>query len=709
MAESRVTFCRICEAACGLVAEVEGDRLVRLRPDPEHVSSRGYACVKGVRYAELHDSPDRLRAPLRRDDDTRAPLPWATAYAEIGAKLRSLRATHGPDSVALFIGNPSAFSLPHSLALYGLARGLKTRNIYSSGSQDCNNKFLVSWRMYGSPAIQPVPDLARTGCLIALGTNPAVSHASFLHLPRPIAALREIEARGGAVWLVNPRRTETARALGKHVFIRPGTDVFLVLGLLHALIARGGVDDEALARHTRGFAAVAALAGAYPPARVEALTGVPAATVQAMADDHLAATRDGRGAALYCSTGVNQGGHGTLAYWLINVINAATGNLDRAGGVVVPRGIVDLPRIMRRIGLGIRRDRSSTGDFPAIMDTFPAAILPTEIERGAIRALIVSAGNPLLSCPDERGMRAALAKLELLVCVDLFRNETGNLAHYLLPARSFLERPDVPLSCHGFSPEPYVQYTDPVVPSALPGEWAIFDQLARAAGARLFGTRATAAIRLAQKAGMDSDAAVLSAVLAAGGLTRGRLRRRPHGLERPYTPGDFLGRRVMTPDRKVDLAPAEFTEAAGRELAAAIAEEEAAVGRLRLISRRERHGHNSWMHNAPSLVRDDKDTNHLDMHPDDAAARGLVDGARARVSSAVGEVELPVRITDALMPGTVAAPHGWGHAEADGLQVAQRTRGVNVNRLAPAGLGDLEPLTGMARLNGVLVDVEPSS
>ncbi len=723
------SFCRICEAACGIRVEVEGRRVQAISPDPNHVSSKGYSCIKGIRYADVHNSPDRLQAPMRRCADRWHAVTWPQAIRDIGERVRSIVARHGRDAVGLYIGNPAAFSLPHSLALYGFIRGIGSRNLYSSGSQDCNNKLFVARLMYGAPAIQPVPDIGHTGCLICIGSNPAVSHASFIHLPRPIAQLRAIEQRGGSVWLVNPRRTETARVLGNHVFIRPGADVFFLLSFLHRIQQLGAVDQAAVTRSTSGWDTIQNLASTWPAARTAKVTGIPEQTVHAMVDAYVEATRAGRGAALYCSTGVNQGAHGTLAFWLLNVINAVTGNLDRQGGSVFPPGLVDLPRMMRRMGIGQSQARSRIGDFPAIMDTFPAGILADEIETpgpGQVRAMFVSAGNPLLSCPDEAHLRRAFQNLDLLVCVDMFRNETGNLADYLLPATSFLERPDLPLSVHGFATEPFAQYTEPVVAplGQARDEWWIYRQLARACEVPFFGLRSMeAALRAGELCGRvpglaklvprDAGGLLQTVVRLSRHVSMNKLRHNPSGVRLDLPTTGQLVKRLLTPSNHVELAPQVLTANIYPELERGFAEL-AQRTHLQLISRRDRHGHNSWLHNIEAMHPRGRTHNHLLIHPNDAAERGLQSGEKARLQSPGGHtIDVPIRCTEDMMPGTVALPHGWGHQHADGLQIAKRSPGANVNRLARGGADNLERHTGMVKLNGIAVELsrapEPSS
>ncbi len=721
MAETIPTFCRICEATCGLLADVDGERVVALRPDPDHPISQGYACVKGPRYLELHESPDRVRTPLKRVAGAFVPISWETAFEEIGGRLARLREEFGPHAIGTYLGNPSAFSTTHPLFQLAFVRGLGTRNAYVSASQDCSNKFKGAELLFGSPMLQPIPDLDRAHTAILIGTNPAVSQMSFVHAPRPVARLKAIEARGGHVFHVNPRRTETAKMVGEQVFIRPATDVFFLLSLVHVLFERG-LPRRADARHLDGLDALRALVRPYPPSRTEALTGIPRAQFAAMVD----ALTSGSPGFVYCSTGVNQARHGTLSYALVMAANALTGNLDRAGGMLVPRGALPLPELGKWFGIGTRKERSRVGRYDSILENLPAAILPDEIltpGEGQIRALIVSAGNPVLSCANESRMREALSSLELLVTIDLFRNETGELADYVLPGLSFLERSDLPLRALGFAPTPYVQYTPAV--TAPDGEqrpeWWIYSRLASAAGISLMEIPALQAFmdgmewlrtRGGPLSSLAFDADWVHAMLVApqlpGGLARLRKGEARRGVRLPSLGGGtFLGKRVMTKNRKVQLAPPALLDATrtlDAEFDAMLAERDT----LKLISKREKRSHNSWMHNVESLVRGPKGRNRVYLNPLDAERLGLVEGATARVEGAGEAIELAVSISDALMPGAVAIPHGWGHGSARGLRVAQATSGANPNRLAPDGPAAIERLSGMTQLTGLPISIAPA-
>lgn len=721
MTSTHFTFCRVCEAACGLKVTTRDNRILSVEPDDEHVVTAGFVCSKGIRFKDVHDSPDRLKTPMKRTGDTWEAIGWSQALQEIGARVKQIRQQHGANSIGLYMGNPAAFSLTHPVFCQAFLWGLDSEHFYSAGSQDCNNKFAVTQRVYGSPALQPIPDFDHVDCFIIVGSNPAVSHMSFLSVTRPIERLKAIEEKGGKVYFVNPRKTESARRVGEQVFIRPGTDVFFLLAFLHELVASGGIRHDAIDRHMKNWPAVAQLARAWSPERTERVTGIDAAQLRTM----VARYRTANGAALYCSTGVNQGPHSTLAYWILNVINAVSGNLDRRGGMLVARGLVDAPRLAKLTGIGERRTRSRIGQFESVMDGFPAGILPDEIFTpgpGQVRALFVSAGNPLLSCPNTERMEKALGELELIVSVDLFRNETGNLAHYLLPATSFFERPDLPMPANGFQPEPYLQWSDAVVKpeGEQRDEWWIYSELARACGTRLFGQQVPGAFfadlffrlnrqleklpLLGERLRFRTEWMMQALVLGSRQITPARLRRHPHGVRlQPNRPQDFLGKRVLTRDGRIDLAPAEFI-AETFALEARFAQELAGRDQLKLISKRERFTHNSWMHNLEEFVKN-RPTNFLYLHPEDAQRAQLADGDLARVSTPTGSVEVPVKVTDDMMPRAVALPHGWGHQQADGLHIACQTTGVNANRLAADGPDALEKFAGMVLLNGMTVDV----
>ena len=719
MPETKFTFCRICEASCGLEVDVESDRITAIRPDKKHVATSGYACIKGLHQHEMYDSPDRLTHPMKRTGDRWEEVSWEQALSEIGAKVKALRA-RDPDSIAMYVGTAAGFSVLHPIFAQGFMQGVGSRSMYASATQDCANKFAMATQVYGFPFTQPFVDLENTRCLILVGTNPAVSKWTFLQVPNPGKRLKEIRGRGGHVFIVDPRRSESSKVAGEHVFVRPTTDIFFYLVFLHELIAIGGVDEERVRRYTSGFEELREVVAPWTPERAEEVTHMPAATLRRIVRGY----HEADGACLASGTGIGQGTHGTLCVWLQEAINAVSGNLDRKGGALVGEGIFDFARFGVRTGMFVKKNHSRIGGFESVNDALPGGVLADEIltpgER-QVRALFVTGGNPLLTMANAGRLREAFADLELLVTLDIYRNETGALAHYVLPATSPLERPDLPFAFPlflGMQARPYLSATESVVAprGEQRDEASIYVDICRHSGTPIFGSRVAqkaleVAMAVHSRKSPDRPPSLpqrglLSLLLRVTGQGKfADLVAEPHGRVREAGEGgDFLGKRVVTEDGLVHLAPSRFVEES-RGLEADWERERSAPPRLRLISKRDHKTHNSWTHNIESFIGESFDTNHLHIHPDDASRLGLADGDLADVSTDVATVRVPVRIIDDLMPGAVALPHGWGHQHADGLRVASRTKGVNVNLLAADGPGRIERLSGMAHLTGIDVEV----
>ena len=725
MATTEHTFCRICESLCGLEVEVESGHVVGIRPDPDHVATGGFACVKGLKQHELFSSPDRVKHPLKRVGETFHRISWEQALSEIGTKVKQLRADRGPDSIAMYVGTAAGFSLLHPIFAQGFMTGVGSRSMYASATQDCSNKFAAAREIYGFPFTQPFPDLDHTECLIVVGANPVVSKWSFLQVPNPMKRLREIEERGGKIYVVDPRRTETAKAAGEHVFIRPGTDIFFYLAFLNELLAQGGVDRERVSAHMRGLDEIEALAAPWTPEKAEQVTRIPADTLREMVRRYISAS----GAALYSSTGVNMGGSGALAFWIQEVINAVSGNLDRRGGTLIGKGILDFGKFGRRSGFGLSRETSRIGGFAAVNDAFPGGVLAQEITTPGerqVRALFCTGGNPMLTMANGEKLRAAFEDLELLVVLDILPTETGHLAHYILPSTTPLERYDLPFAfplLMGMQSRPYLQATRPVeTPDGEQRDEAtIYLDLAKACGTPLFGSKIAQQIlelgrnrhtKRVQRKDPSAQPSIPQELLMStilrltGNGSFDKLVRQTHGRERPpHEPESFLKDQFPEQgDEKLDLAPRVLVEQLPR-LDAEYASEIANRDRLKLITRRHVKTHNSWTHNHEDFVSGSRYTNYLYLHPDDAGTRGIGHGDLVDLSSDTGTVRVPAHLLGDLQPGTCALPHGWGHQSARGLSVASKTSGVNVNVLSGDGPDQIEPVSGMAKLTGILVDV----
>ncbi len=701
---THVTYCRICEAACGLLADVEGGRVVALRPDPDHVVSRGFACAKGTRFAAVHEDPDRVDHPLQRVNGRLERVSWHDAVTRAGAALRGLRERHGPHSVAVYVGNPAAFSATLPLAGMGFVRALGTRNYFNAGSLDCNNKFVTSRAMLGSPAIHPVPDLDHARFALLLGTNPSVSQSSFVNAPRMMERLKAIEQRGGEVVVVDPRRTETARSVGRHVPIVPEMDAALLLAMIHVVLSEGLEQPDVVERTTNGASALRRLSARFTPDRVAAATGVPADTLRELARRFAAAG----GAFCHLSTGVNQGRFGTVAYGAKIALEAITGNLDAHGGALVPHGAADVAGLAHRFGIDREPGWTSRiGGFSPVLGAMPCGIFADEVltpGEGQIRGLVCIAGNPLLSMPGGPRLEAALRSLETVVSLDLFVNDTAAFAHWVLPSTDWLERDDLPYAQLQLQPVPYVQWTEAVVRprGERRGEWDVLFDLADATGVPMFGRRALhLAGRAAARLGGTRAVVLPSLVRALGPRPLRTLRANPHGLlvdrERP---GSFLAKRVLTRSGRVELCPDGIFDRAD-ELESEL--DHRAAGTLRLFTKRERLGHNSWMHNHPGLTTRPHAAH---LAPSDAARLGISSGDRVRVTSSSGAIELIAEVSDDVLAGSVAVPHGYGHHAGSGWTHARARGGANVNALADTGPDSVDPVSGMSRFVGVRVQME---
>ncbi len=724
MAETKHhTFCRICEQLCGVEVTVVDDQITKIEPDEDHVATAGFGCIKGMKQHDLYQSPDRLTAPMRRlPDGSYEESTWEVALADIGARVRHLRDDRGPDSIAMYVGTAAGFGFLHPVFASGFMEGLGSGSLYSSASQDCANKFAVNTDLYGFPFLVSHADIDRLECLIIIGANPAVSKWSFLQVSNPVMRIKEIQERGGKVITVDPRRTETAQRADQHVFIRPNTDVFFYLAFLHEVIRRGAVDHARVAKFMTGYDEIVRIANEWSPERAEAVTGIEADVLRDVVTTYL----DADGAALYCSTGVNMGTNGSTSYWIQEVINAITGNLDKPGGVLIGDGLVDFPGFMKKAGKLISDDVSRIGGFRKTNDTLPGGILADEILTegdGQVRALFVTGGNPLITMANSGRLRDAFESLDLLVTVDIFLNETGSVADWVLPATAPFQRPDIPFSFPsllGLQSRPYLQATREVVPpeGLQRDEASIYTDLARACGVSLFGAWPVQKLlerqidkdaRQTGRPGRVNGERIMDLFLrAARQGSFSSLVEEVHGRTLDDPEGsNFLGERVLTDDGMVHLAPPRLVAATER-LAELEQRELADAGRFKLITKRHVKTHNSWTHNAESFTGPRFNTNHLYVSPADLDRIGIADGDLVDVSTDIATVRLPVAVEKHLMDGVVALPHGWGHQHARGMKHASGLGGVNVNLLAADGPDKIERESGMANLTGFNVDVVPA-
>ncbi len=735
--------CPFCEATCGLEIEMEGRDVVSIRGDGEDVFSGGFLCPKAYGLRQLHDDPDRLRTPLVRRGGELVEASWDEAFAEVDRRLSPLLAEHGRDAVAVYIGNPNAHNL--SSLIYGPVwlRALGSRNVYTASTVDQMPKQVSSGLMFGTMLSVPIPDVDRCDHLLILGANPLVSNGSLLTAPNMRGRLRAIRERGGKVVVVDPRRTRTAEEADEHYFIRPGADAHLLFGIVHTLLDEGLAAPGRLAEHCAGLEEVERLARDFPPERVAGACGIAADEIRRLARELAAAER----AACYARIGTTTQEFGTLASWLVDVVNVLTGNLDREGGAMFTRAAAAQRNGQGAPGSGkgvrVGRWRSRVRGLPEAFGELPVSCLAEEIEtegEGQVRALVTVAGNPAVSTPNAARLERAIESLEFMLAVDIYVNETTRHADVVLPAPEPLEKSHYDLALYQLAARNVANFSPPILEreDGQPAEWQIFLRLAGVVAGQGPDADIEALDRLtiealvgrelaephSRVAGRDPAELIdaleprrgperaLDFMLRVGpygdafgadpdGLTLDLLERSPHGVDLgPLEPR--MPEVLRTPSGKIELAPPDIVGDVAR-LRSALSR--STNGGMVLVGRRQLRSNNSWMHNLDALVKG-KDRCTMHVNPADAERLGLADGGLAVVSSAAGELEAPVELTDAIMPGVVSIPHGWGH-DADGvrLRVARRHAGVNSNLLADETV--VEPLSGNAVLNGIPVEIGP--
>ncbi|WP_367324269.1 molybdopterin oxidoreductase family protein [Streptomyces sp. HUAS ZL42] len=739
MSRTALRICPLCEATCGLTLTIEGTRVTGARGDRDDVFSKGFICPKGASFGAVDGDQDRLRTPLVRKDGELREATWEEAFDAVAAGIRTVVERYGANAVGVVLGNPNVHTMAGALYPPVLLAGLGTRSLFTASTVDQMPKHVSSGLLFGDANAIPVPDLDHTDHLLLIGANPLESNGSLCTAPDFPGKLKALKARGGTLTVIDPRRTRTARLADRHIAIRPGADALLLAATAYVLFEEDLVHTGELAPHLQGLDELREAVRDFTPEAVAAACDVDAATIRTLARELAAAPT----AAVYGRIGSCTVPHGTLASWLVDVLNILTGNLDRPGGALFPQAATD--RTPRPAGPGhgfqLARWHSRVSRHPEAKGEFPLSALAEEIDTATeegepIRALVSVAANPVLSAPDGDRLDKALDSLDFMVSVDPYLNETSRHAHVVLPPPPPSQSPHHDFAFNTLAVRNQVRYTRPAVPLE-PGRMAETEILARLvlAATGMHGADPSAVDDLvigqtlgkavkephspvhgrdpkelaAQLTGDTGPERRLDMMLRLGpygdgfgvrpdGLSLEKLLAHPHGIDLgPLRPR--LPQPLKTPSGKVELLPRPIADDLPR-LRRALAERPAG---LVLVGRRHLRSNNSWMHNVPALTGG---TNRctLHIHPEDAERLGVRDGGAVRVKGAGGEVTAPVEVTDGVRRGVVSLPHGWGH-DRPGTRLghAATDPGVNVNQLLDGSL--LDPLSGNAVLNGVPVEL----
>lgn len=677
--------CSICEANCGVLVETEGRQVLSIKGNPEHVLSQGHICPKATALADLQSDPDRLRQPVRRVGEDWVPVSWEEAFADIGRRFAAIE----DGATALYLGNPTAHNYAVTTQMRALRKALGVRGLYSASTVDQIPHQLVQYWMYGHNALFPIPDVDRAHTFLMVGANPLASNGSVWTVPGVRQRLKALQRRGGQLIVVDPRRTETAKIADAHHFIRPGGDAAFLAGLLLALEAIDGVRPGRLTPildegWQEAWTALRTLDGEALSRR----SGVSSEVLGSIAE----ALSSSPAPVVYGRLGVSTQRHGTLNLWLIQLLNIALGSLDREGGAMFSTPAVDL--VASTNPGTYDRFRTRVGDHPEVLSELPAATLSEEIltpGEGQIRGLVVFSGNPVLSTPGGHRLDAALADLEIMVSVDMYVTETSRHADYILPPCGPLEKDHFGLVLGPIAVRNFACYSSPTLPKeddAL-DDWQIVRRLAGSIGKA----------KSREVPDLPEPRAVLDLSLQASGhaLSLAALEAKPNGVDLGPLESR-LPERLRTPDRQIRCAPPACLAALK-----ALAQEPVPAAALVLIGRRHLRSNNSWLHNSHRLVKGPNRCTAM-MNPSDAADRGLSDGQLVAVTSRVGEIQIPVEITEDVGPGTVSIPHGFGH-DRDGVQlsVAAAHAGASLNDLTDPSR--LDPLSGNAAFSGTPIEV----
>jgi anaerobic selenocysteine-containing dehydrogenase len=746
--------CPLCEAGCGLEITVKPDadgreQVTRIRGDQADVFSHGFICPKGSTLKQLHEDPDRVRQPLVKRGGVFVEVGWDEAWAEVARGLGGVIERHGRDAIAVYVGNPTAHSVGAIVYLRSVLKALGTTSVFTASTVDQRPKEVSAGLMFGGVLTVPVPDVDRTDFLLMLGANPWASNGSLATAPDWPGKLEALVARGGTFVVVDPRRSRTAEAATQWVPIRPGTDAHLLAAMVNVLFAEGLVDLGTVGDHVAGLDVVAEIVAPCTPEAVAGITGVDADSIRALAR-RLAAARS---AAVYGRIGTTAQSYGTLVSWLVDVLNICTGNLDRPGGAMFATAAAGAANTRGTPGKGrgvvIHRRHSRVRGLPETMGELPVAALAEEIDTpgaGQLRAMVTIAGNPVLSTPNGGRLDAALDDVEFMVSVDIYVNETTRHADVILPVPSPLQRPHYDIALLQLALHNVANWSEPVLPldDDQPDEWEVLAKLALVAqgvpdgdpaivddltiGALVQGAvnDETSPVHgrdpdelLAALAPRTGPARIVDFMLRTGpygdgfgqrngdSLTLDVLLAQPHGVDLgPLVPR--IPEVLRTPSGKIELAPGVIIADMLR-LQSSLSNGSSSGTEERpflLVGRRDLRSNNSWMHNINVLVKG-KPRCTVHVHPDDASRLGLADGDPAVVTSRVGTVTIPVEVTDAIVPGVVSIPHGWGHSSPGArLRVAQEHAGVNSNLLADEELYDR--VSGTSVLNGIPVSVAPA-
>ena len=711
--------CNLCEAICGLEITVnENNEILTINGDKKDPFSRGHICPKAVGLKDIYLDKNRLKQPVRRTETGWEIISWNEAFDEVTSKLKTIQAQYGKDAVGIYQGNPSVHNSGTLLSAPAFLRALGTKNRFSATSADQLPHHFVSSLMFGHPLLLPVPDIDRTDFMLIIGGNPLASNGSMMTVPDVANRLKAIQKRGGKFVVIDPRKTETAKIADQHIFIKPATDVYLLLAILNEVLKKStslnvveqfhcgsNLHDVNLLIDYMGVANLKSAIQSYTPETVSTITGIPTETIKNLVQDILNA----KNAVVYGRMGVSVQAFGGVCQWLINCINIFTGNMDSEGGAMFTQPAFDLWGRAKRGENYFNRYQSAVRKLPEFDGELPVSAMGEDILDGGIKALFTVCGNPVLSTSNGTQLDTALEGLDYMVSVDIFINETTRHANIILPPTTGLEVAHYDLAFYNLSVRNTAKYSEPLFEkdNNQRHDWEIFEEIKN----RLISPEG-AEIPTPKNPEEKLAMAMQFGPYGKDGLTLQKLKDNPHGEDlgalRPC-----LKDKLLTDNQLINIIPdlllkdlervkenyEKLISIDGMIQNHAIND----VYDLQLIGRRHLRSNNSWMHNSERLVKG-RDRCTLMIHPETAANRGIVNLEKVQIESRVGKVEITVEITDEIMPNVVSIPHGFGHARKGvKLDIATAHAGVSLNDLTDDLL--IDELTGNSAFSGVPVRI----
>ncbi len=713
--QKHFSTCTLCEAMCGIEVTTVEREIISIAGDKKNPFSEGHVCPKAAALKDLYDDPQRLRQPMRKTAAGFEPISWEEALDTVAEKLHGIQHEHGNDAVGVYLGNPNAHNMGSILFGPYFYRALNTHNRYSATSVDQLPHHIVSRQMFGHQLQIPIGDIDNTDYFMIIGGNPLASNGSIMTVPHIKRRLKAIQKRGGKVVVIDPKKSETADISCDHHFIKPGSDVLLMLAMVHTLFGKGLVDAAELLAHAPDLLQVEAYVKPYSPERVAKRVGISSEEIETMVSEFCAENS----AFCYGRMGASVQVFGTLTQYLIMLFNMLTGNFNRRGGMMFTQPAADTLPHSGRGTMG--KYSSRVRNLPAFAGEYPVAALSEEITtpgEGQIKAMVIGGGNPVLTTTNGKQLDKAFEQLEFVAAVDFYITETSRHADIILPPVTALERDHYDVVFHNFAVRNSAKFSPALFsqPEDTKTDWQIYLGLAERID-KLNGKATEHYAKLWEK----EPTGVVDAMLKSGRYANGEhnvsiqtLRDQPHGIDlgplQPELPGA-----IYHDDKKISMAFDYFMADLPRVEQHFFSDSSPLNARtadtLDLIGRRHLKSNNSWLHNSPRMMKGVKSNQKgqnprcsAQIHPDDAARFNIQDGQFITVTSRVGQVEITAELTEKIMPGVISIPHGWGHNKAgSSWSLAEQHSGVSVNDLTDEMC--LDELSGNAVLNGVPVTI----